>query len=1016
MILSGRRRAGAMSPLALCLSLLLFISSASAAVLGIDFGTEHIKAVLVKPGIPFDIVLTKDSKRKEVAAVAFKPTRDAKGNFITEAGSYPERAYGGDALSLQGRFPGEVFPNLKFLLGIPSGNEGQSTTSIYKERYPGLQLQASEELGTTVIKSSAFPEDERAFSVEELVAMQLANIKRNAQNMAGKGSSVDDVVVTIPPFYTADERQAIMKAAGFAGFQVNGLISDGLAVGLDYAKPRTFPEVTKGEQPEYHMVFDMGAGSTTATIMRFQSRSVKDTGRFNKTVQEVAVVGAGWDRTLGGDALNHVIVDDYVKKLLTKPALKSRGTTEDEIKQNGRIMARFWKEAERARQILSANSEVNSGFEEIMPDIDFRTKMSRTEFEKLTESFADRVQTPIKDALKMADLKVEDLNSVILHGGAVRTPFVQTKLQGAVDDQAKLRSNVNADESAVFGAAFKAAALSPSFKVKEIRDSDVAGYAATLVYDDQGKERRKPLFEPNSPVGSGSTTKQVSFKDKEDFSFGFVQNVGGVDRPTLRVQSSNLTASVEELIRIAGCGKESIDTKFSVRLGLPLGLPDVTGGSVSCEVDPSKKTGSIGDSVKGWLGFGKGDQQPLDDEADGPVEQVDAKASASSGSAASSSTAAASSSKAPEPPKKQTEVIPLKWTSTTEGNPQPAPDAITQVLQRLKDFDLSDKARYARDEAQNVLESYTYTVRDFLENKVYEKVSTKEQRDLISSTLQSTKEWMESGDLSKASTETLKEKREALKKLVEPIQLRLRESTGRSETVEGLQKSLDKLQKGILRLESAASKAAASIASAATASSETSTTAGSKAPSDLDELEGAETETSPTPSETPAAINPYEGMDLTTVNETYNSISTWLKETIAEQEKLKPYEDPVFLSRDAQRKSEQIARALEDLVQKTTKAKAAKAKKPKTTKSKTTKPSKATADRAADGEEPVPADAAPEDSSAAKQHETHEAADPEAAEAPEQKPVKGGESIEDMLKWMKKDGKKETPDREHEEL
>ncbi|EME47523.1 hypothetical protein DOTSEDRAFT_69466 [Dothistroma septosporum NZE10] len=1012
----GRRRAGAMSPLALCLSFLLFISSASAAVLGIDFGTEHIKAVLVKPGIPFDIVLTKDSKRKEVAAVAFKPIRDSKGNFITDAGSYPERAYGGDALSLQGRFPGEVFPNLKFLLGIPSGSEGDATRSIYKHRYPGLQMQESTELGTTVIKSSAFPEDARAFSVEELVAMELANIKRNAQNMAGMGSSVDDVVITIPPFYTADERQAIMKAAGFAGFQVNGLISDGLAVGLDYAKPRTFPEVTKGENPEYHMVFDMGAGSTTATVMRFQSRSVKDTGRFNKTVQEVAVVGAGWDRTLGGDALNHVIVDDYVKKLLTKPALKSRGTTEDDIKKNGRIMARFWKEAERARQILSANTEVSSGFEEIMPDIDFRCKMSRAEYEKLTESFADRVQIPLKDALKMADLKVEDLNSVILHGGAVRTPFVQTKLQGVVVDSGKLRSNVNADESAVFGAAFKAAALSPSFKVKEIRDSDVAGYAATLVYDDHGKERRKPLFEANSPVGAGSTTKQVTFKDQEDFSFGFVQSVGGVDRPVMKVQSNNLTASVEELIRIAGCGKESIDTKFSVRLGLPLGLPDISGGSVSCEIDPSKKTGSIGDSVKGWLGFGKGDQQPIGgDEADGPIEQVDAKESASSDSAISPSMDSASSSKAPEPPKKQTEVIPLKWTSLPDGNPQPAPDAIMQMLQRLKDFDLSDKARYARDEAQNILESYTYTVRDFLENQVYEKVSTKSQRDVISSTLQSTKEWMESGDLSKATTETLKEKREALKKLVEPVQLRLKESTGRSETVEGLQKSLDQLQKGILRLESAASKAAASLASAATASTKTSSTTEAKASSDADDLEELDTETPPTPSETPAAIDPYEGMDLTVVNETYNSISKWLKETVAEQEKLKPYEDPVFLSRDAQRKSEEIAKALQDLVQKTTKAKAAKAKKPKTTKSKTAKPSKATADPAADAEEPVPAEAAAEDPAAAELLRTNEAANSEAAEVPEQKPVKGGESIEDMLKWMKKDGKEE-PDREHEEL
>jgi hypoxia up-regulated 1 len=55
----------------------LFSSTASAAsaVLGVDMGTEYIKAALVKPGVPLEIVLTKDSRRKETSAVAFKPAK-----------------------------------------------------------------------------------------------------------------------------------------------------------------------------------------------------------------------------------------------------------------------------------------------------------------------------------------------------------------------------------------------------------------------------------------------------------------------------------------------------------------------------------------------------------------------------------------------------------------------------------------------------------------------------------------------------------------------------------------------------------------------------------------------------------------------------------------------------------------------------------------------------------------------------------------------------------------------------
>ena len=56
-----------------------------AAVLAIDYGTEWTKAALVKPGIPLQIVLTKDTKRKEQSVVAFKSQ---------------ERLYGADGFNL----------------------------------------------------------------------------------------------------------------------------------------------------------------------------------------------------------------------------------------------------------------------------------------------------------------------------------------------------------------------------------------------------------------------------------------------------------------------------------------------------------------------------------------------------------------------------------------------------------------------------------------------------------------------------------------------------------------------------------------------------------------------------------------------------------------------------------------------------------------------------------------------------------------------------------------------------
>jgi hypoxia up-regulated 1 len=73
------------SPLTIVFLLLCLVHQTLSSVLAIDYGTEWSKAALVKPGIPLQIVLTKDSKRKDQSVVGFKQQ---------------ERLYGVDAANL----------------------------------------------------------------------------------------------------------------------------------------------------------------------------------------------------------------------------------------------------------------------------------------------------------------------------------------------------------------------------------------------------------------------------------------------------------------------------------------------------------------------------------------------------------------------------------------------------------------------------------------------------------------------------------------------------------------------------------------------------------------------------------------------------------------------------------------------------------------------------------------------------------------------------------------------------
>ncbi len=67
----------------LCLALLICLApAAEAAVIAIDYGAQWFKVSLVKPGVPLEIVLNRESKRKTRSIVAL---RDGKRTFDTEA-------------------------------------------------------------------------------------------------------------------------------------------------------------------------------------------------------------------------------------------------------------------------------------------------------------------------------------------------------------------------------------------------------------------------------------------------------------------------------------------------------------------------------------------------------------------------------------------------------------------------------------------------------------------------------------------------------------------------------------------------------------------------------------------------------------------------------------------------------------------------------------------------------------------------------------------------------------------
>lgn len=906
---------------------------AVAAVLGVDLGTEYIKAALVKPGIPLEIVLTKDSRRKETSAVTFKPLRSGP-----KKGEFPERLYGADATAVSARFPGDVYPNLKTLLGL---SVDEPVVQEYAARHPSLQLQAHPNRNTATFKSKAFVAEEEAWMVEELLAMELQSIQKSAELLAGDGSSVRSIVLTVPPFYTIDEKRAVQTAAELAGLKVLSLVSDGLAVGLNYATSRQFPSVSEGAKPEYHMVFDMGAGSTKATILKFQSRTVKDIGKFNKTVQEVQVLGTGWDRTLGGNALNNLIIDDMVTKFVESKGAQKIKATEENVKAHGRAIAKLTNQVSKIRHVLSANQHTQSSFEGLYEDVDFKYKISRADFETLAEIHSERVASVINGALKMSGLDIADLDSVILHGGVSRTPFVQKVLETIVGSTDKIRSNVNSDEAAVFGAGFRAAELSPSFRVKEIRISEGSMYPSGLKWTtSKDKLQRQRLWTAISP--QGGAVKEVTFTENDDFTFTFYQTINTEEKNTAFVTTKNLTATVAALKeKYPSCNESEIQFKLGVKLNGDNGEVEIVRAAVECEAEV--KEGFV-DGVKNLFGFGKKDQEPLKD-GDEPVEEgseevmkedaaeesstsTESGGSTESTESTESSTASESSAETPEASeeakvviKRKTVFIPVGVTVERVGLTDLTKLELSKSKDRLKAFALSDKARQQREEALNQLEAFTYKIRDLIDGEAFIEASTEKERTKLSELASAASEWLYE-DGTDATKDEFKAKHKELQNLLSPIQKRIEEAANRPALVATLKEALAKsteyinmIRKQIKEYEEWNANASAS------SQTSSSTEAPAETPSgDFDGLEDEETTTTATKEEVvqPKGPSPplYELSDLTEIEALHKSISEWLTGLEAKQAALKPIENPVLLSKDLKSKREKLDKVGLDLAMK----------------------------------------------------------------------------------------------------
>lgn len=260
--------------------------------------------------------------------------------------------------------------------------------------------------------------------------MVLEKMKETAENHLTGG--VRHAVITVPAYFNDSQRQATKDAGKIAGLEVDRIINEPTAASLGYG-------VDKGDG-KIIAIYDLGGGTFDLSLLEISG------GVFE-------VKATNGDTLLGGEDFDMVLLNHLVETFKKQTGI--------DLKKDPMAVERLRDASEKAKRELDGLKETDINLPYITADASgpkhLAMKITRTQFENMTQELVDRTLGPCEKCLKDAGVTKEQISEVLLVGGMSRMPRVQElvhKFFGKVPNK-----GVNPDEVVAAGAAIQGGVL-----------------------------------------------------------------------------------------------------------------------------------------------------------------------------------------------------------------------------------------------------------------------------------------------------------------------------------------------------------------------------------------------------------------------------------------------------------------------------------------------------------------------------------------------------------------------------
>lgn len=366
---------------------------------------------------------------------------------------------------------------------------------------------------------------QHTFDAVELSSLVLRSLKRDAE--AHLECAVSHAVVSVPAYFNDNQRQATRDAAQVAGLQVNRLINEPTAAAIAHG--------LHDSTEQQFIVLDLGGGTFDVSIIEY----------FDGVLEVHSSAG---DSSLGGEDFTAALLNHFLK--LNKIDKKTLSAVDLQL---------LYVRAETAKRRLRKSESPVISFHH--DEQQYELVLNEAQFKSATISLLSRLRLPMSRALQDAALRADQLDDVVLVGGATRMPVFRNlvaTLFGRLP-----RTDADPDLTIVHGVAIQAGLVGKDESLDEIVLTDVCPFSLGIETVDEGNPTSNrlvfsPILERNTIVPVSKVQTYHTIANGQDKIKVVVYQ--GESR---WVENNLLLETIEIRVPQRPATQESIDVRFS---------------------------------------------------------------------------------------------------------------------------------------------------------------------------------------------------------------------------------------------------------------------------------------------------------------------------------------------------------------------------------------------------------------------------------------------------------------------